>query len=420
MESNVKSEKIREGKAMAAQRGLSLAPQTPFGYQRNIIRDTGPRRIVGGLIPNDDAQHVRTMFGLAAAGKSVAQVRDLMAALGVRLPRSRVHRILTNVAYIGAITHNGDIAAENAHEPLIDRETFERVQASLRANRKVQARTRNSGYLLTSLAFCGQCGGRMYGKQGRPGSQHSYNASVEYHNHVGGSVGGQAVDAIIKEWVTSNFGASFDLATAAERMARYSKSRADEAQAQRKQLERSLVQHEENRKRIARAQLGLDGAAAISPEMYASLDADDAEAIRVIDQTIANLDATPATDDTASPALLIEALDTLNLNREGDLVFTVSKCDSGGVLALAEALLTGASTGAGLAVWQTVCRAAIASVVVSRGDKRRHHRTDRGRTGTNDRCADARANYGVKLRHSETLTFEVFAYLVRRWCTYAA
>src|SRR5262249_54433848 len=58
------------------------------------------------------------------------------------------------------------IVRENTHEPLIDRETFQKAQEAIARNRKMTCpKKRTEGrYLLTRLLVCGHCGAYMTGR----------------------------------------------------------------------------------------------------------------------------------------------------------------------------------------------------------------------------------------------------------------
>lgn len=74
--------------------------------------------------------------------------------------------------YVGNDLNDPDmwIIAKNAHEPIIDGETFQKVQemAATKASRKG---IRNNVSLLTGIAKCGECGSSMTFKRGRKNSK---------------------------------------------------------------------------------------------------------------------------------------------------------------------------------------------------------------------------------------------------------
>ena len=77
------------------------------------------------------------------------------------LSRSQVHRMLHDDYYIGVVTWDGAKNPNGRHEPLIDRETFEKVQAVLESAMLSGNRTRKHKHYLRGSIFCGYCGRRM-------------------------------------------------------------------------------------------------------------------------------------------------------------------------------------------------------------------------------------------------------------------
>lgn len=125
------------------------------------------------------------------------QSRGVVSRMGTRLAGNVLRSLFTNKKYIGVveagnfakgkyhrvdadgnIAKAGDVPTgrsdarrgrpvkvfERAGEPLIDRETFEKVQQKL-ASRGVKGRKpRRNNYLLTGILRCGHCDGPMHGK----------------------------------------------------------------------------------------------------------------------------------------------------------------------------------------------------------------------------------------------------------------
>ena len=65
--------------------------------------------------------------------------------------------------------------------PIVDRETFERVQDILseRSPQKVHPRTINSDYLLSGFLYCGKCGAALLGSAAKS-SRFFYYACHNY------------------------------------------------------------------------------------------------------------------------------------------------------------------------------------------------------------------------------------------------
>ncbi len=185
------------GKIKAALEGRKFGPSL-LGYDRKIV-DAGGNvlKIVRHtetfrkspdmrslFIPSENLEHVKAVqwaFKSALNGKSVLSIARELRKNGIvtryRKPMtaSGVYRILKNPAYMGVCRFGNEcfgkfrrvtdthemIVIENAHPALIDKKTFERVNAMLDV--KALKRDKWRPYLLTGLIRCGHCGRGMHG-----------------------------------------------------------------------------------------------------------------------------------------------------------------------------------------------------------------------------------------------------------------
>ena len=117
----------------------------PYGYYYD--------RNDGILHPNDKADVIPQIFQLYLKGMSCENISKI-----TDVQRDTVRNILTHKVYIGMIEYRGEIY-KGKHKPLIDEETFYRVQSMLkkRSNNSYVA----NKYMLTGLLYCGICGARM-------------------------------------------------------------------------------------------------------------------------------------------------------------------------------------------------------------------------------------------------------------------
>ena len=157
----------------------------PIGYVNTLARIEG-REVKGVAFDDEKAEHVRWAFQTYASGHwSISTLRDELEERGLKsrttikyvgtpLNNSQVHRMLTNPYYMGKIRHR-ELIYDGAHEPLVDDETWYRVQEVLAGRRIAGDRSwRHTHYLKGSL-FCGRCGGRMgYGHSRGKGGVYSY------------------------------------------------------------------------------------------------------------------------------------------------------------------------------------------------------------------------------------------------------
>jgi hypothetical protein len=203
------------GQALKAAAGRLLGGYRPYGYRAEYeaVCEPGrpPKLVPVRLVPDGHkADVVRWLFERYASG--TVTLMDLVRELNERgappparptarkdrrgLPRRWTHQavsaILRNPRYTGCVVWNrtsrgkyhGLVAGrpdaparggrrvndradwtvvEGRHEPLVSRETFDRVQDRLRANRGGGPRTSRRGYLLSGLLVCEHCGRTLRG-----------------------------------------------------------------------------------------------------------------------------------------------------------------------------------------------------------------------------------------------------------------
>lgn len=194
--------------------GHSAGGAAPFGYDRLEIDPAGnPIRVMNQS--NDwksnkmhrvvwtpsplRAPVVRWIFETYEQGTGLNLIVQKLNAQKTPAPRSQywsktmVHYLLRNRVYLGERIYNrrsykayrrGEranlpnpkdtwIIKENAHEPIVDRGLFERVQAIRRSKVITIGRTFHRPYLLTGIVRCANCGYRMIG-QPSSGNGHKY------------------------------------------------------------------------------------------------------------------------------------------------------------------------------------------------------------------------------------------------------
>ena len=158
------SQNIRRGQRESIAKGLFCGGHIPLGY-----------KVVDKKLVADEktAPLVRYVFDQYAQGipkrEIVAELneRGIRGRTGKPLGDSAFHRVLTNTAYIGKFTYNGEVVPE-VSERIIDDETFLRVQERLKLNAHAGAAQKAKvEYLLQGKVFCGHCGTPMIGESGR-------------------------------------------------------------------------------------------------------------------------------------------------------------------------------------------------------------------------------------------------------------
>lgn len=154
------STETHKGKVERRQQGLHNG-LLPFGYV------SGGERSVA-LVDEHTARGVRLAFDLAADGATARKIADTLNAAGYRTTGNRGHNpwqrdsvrvLLANRFYLGELP--GGVAGQ--HQPLVNVDLFDRVQAAVSARGYRVARVRDNAqrYSVTGLCVCGQCGSPM-------------------------------------------------------------------------------------------------------------------------------------------------------------------------------------------------------------------------------------------------------------------
>ena len=143
----------------------NLSRETKKGLRENILQGKrnggkvpfGYTLVDHHLIPNKDADTVRSIFNLYSEGVGVTEI--------VKITRSPIHNIrpmLMNEVYLGHLI-SGENRCEHAHESIIDEDTFYACQKRMQDKRMNAANRAKVDYMLAGLITCGVCGKRMIG-----------------------------------------------------------------------------------------------------------------------------------------------------------------------------------------------------------------------------------------------------------------
>lgn len=189
LQSDIIAGHVKAGMYYAAQEGYYLGGTVNIGYE---LYGTGEfsrgKERKKYRINEDEAEHVREMFRLYAAGFSIDYVQKEMKDRGVKGRRTgtaisiqTICRILRNPFYIGTREYQVDgypkLYLKNAVPAIIDDETWQLVQArhakNLPAPRKSNKNKRL--YPLTGKVFCAKCGAHMHGNTKGVSTKHPYS-----------------------------------------------------------------------------------------------------------------------------------------------------------------------------------------------------------------------------------------------------
>jgi hypothetical protein len=185
------AEKVRGGLKQKASVGGTYS-WAPVGYLHVVDHLPDGRKVRTVAVDPERAHFVTAIFELYASGEySLSQLATELGRLGLttrptpkRGPRpvsvSTVQRLLRNRYYVGDIVYKRGKPDEQTfagrHDPLIDPETFERVQLMLDHKRTAGERSYRRSHYLKGSVFCGDCGNRLvYGlTTGRNGTKYPY------------------------------------------------------------------------------------------------------------------------------------------------------------------------------------------------------------------------------------------------------
>lgn len=174
-------QKSMAGVAVKAKKGQFLGGVPPLGYD-----------VVEGeyVINSAEAEIVRSIFGMYAAGASYDQILDkhngYRGKRGRPIGKNSIKFILNNERYVGVYSWNKQkvkymgkwaggvenpnaVRIEEGMPAIIDDDTWERVQRRMKDKKRNSANTAKHTYMLSGLVECGKCGGTFTGKTNTSG-----------------------------------------------------------------------------------------------------------------------------------------------------------------------------------------------------------------------------------------------------------
>ena len=173
------SQNVLRGMHQRAELGKYLGGFVPLGYKIDSDKNY--------ILDENNAAVVRRIYDLYANGATVKEVCQELNLEGLKAPSGKpftascLHRILTNVKYIGRYESMGTVI-EGGVPRIVDDVTFEKVQQRINQNKHAPASSKsNVKFYLTGKLFCGKCGNNMVGDSGtsHTGSIHYYYSCIE-------------------------------------------------------------------------------------------------------------------------------------------------------------------------------------------------------------------------------------------------
>lgn len=167
-EREVTAERIRDKIAASKKRGQWMGGSPPFGYdnidKKLVVNDVEARTVKHIMERYVDLKSVSKLkFELGKDGyvTKTRTTKKKSQTGGKPFSRGHLYQLLCNSVYIGKITHKGEVF-DGQHEPIVDQELWERVQANLKHNAPKRRRSINiaSNSLLTGLIY-DQAGERL-------------------------------------------------------------------------------------------------------------------------------------------------------------------------------------------------------------------------------------------------------------------
>ena len=153
------SEETRKGMIEKALQGI-WPSRAPLGY-RNVQREDGKRIIeqdptVAPLVTELFEWYATGQYSLKALTKKAKDAGMVFRKSRKPIPRTTIHKILTNPLYIGEFDWDG-VRYQGIHEPLVSHELFERVGEVMSGRSTNCRREQKREFSLSGLVLCSQC-----------------------------------------------------------------------------------------------------------------------------------------------------------------------------------------------------------------------------------------------------------------------
>ena len=164
-EREVTAERIRDKIAASKKRGQWMGGLPPIGYDnidKRLVVNAGEARTVKHIMERyvdlKSVSKLKIELGKDGYVTKNRKTKKESQTGGKPFSRGHLYQLLCNPVYIGKITHKGEIF-DGQHEPIVDQELWERVQAGLKHNAPKRRRSINiaSNSLLTGMIYDDTC-----------------------------------------------------------------------------------------------------------------------------------------------------------------------------------------------------------------------------------------------------------------------
>jgi site-specific DNA recombinase len=174
------SENVKRGIRQKLRRG-EWPGLAPFGYVNNPkTRNIEPEPVKSRCLRKAFEEFARGNHTLESLGKRLS-FWGVVGKTGKPLCKATLQRILTNKAYVGVISHNGE-SFEGGFPAIVSPATFEAVQKVLGRRAKPRKSKKRHDFPFTGLLTCGECGGAITAQfaHGHGGSYRYYRCSKKF------------------------------------------------------------------------------------------------------------------------------------------------------------------------------------------------------------------------------------------------
>lgn len=212
-EREVTAERIRDKFRASKEKGMWMGGRPPLGY------DVDKRKLV---INEAEAEQVRGIYRRYLELRSVPALKKDLTTRDIRSKRwvtqkgktggghvftlGALYTLLQNLTYIGKIRHK-DKVHQGQHQPILDQETWEEVQALLASNRH-DTRTRKNAKapsLLAGLIF------HEDGSRFRPRQANKNGSHLHYYHHPTITLSAREVDGLVTSELVALLGDQAEL-----------------------------------------------------------------------------------------------------------------------------------------------------------------------------------------------------------------
>ncbi|MCA1697229.1 MAG: recombinase family protein, partial [Actinobacteria bacterium] len=156
-ESDRLSTRVKRGKRVKATRGEPNHSRRPFGFEQDGITVRVPESVM-----------LREMVARVLGGDSIDHIvcdlnqRGLTTSTGVQWSRTTFKQVVLRARNAGQVVHHGVVVGHLPGEPILDNETWERLNTLFASRRR--GRPNSDAYLCSGIVCCGHCGHRLSGR----------------------------------------------------------------------------------------------------------------------------------------------------------------------------------------------------------------------------------------------------------------